>query len=156
MRAYLTCIVLDGSAPIDGTLARWPAEQPITWPIGDAGEIVLTVITQDGEAVDLNTSPAKTLSVVCRHHVADVAPVFAVEAVNDPAPTSPAGPEPGTAVATLASADTSAMVAGVVYLYDVRMTDGTDSQQVVPMSRWTPSPVVARPGEPAVPEEPTP
>ena len=151
MRAYLTCIVLDGSAPIDGTLARWPAEQPITWPIGDAGEIHLTVITQDGALVDLNATPAKTLAVVCRHHLADAAPIFAIDAVNDPTPTSPAGPAPGTAVATLATEDTSAMVGGVVYLYDVRMSDTDGSQQVFPMSKWTPGPVVARDGEPPPP-----
>jgi hypothetical protein len=148
---HVTCVVLDGSTPDDGTLSRWPTEQPITWPIGDEGEIHLSVITQDGGAFDLT---GYTLSIVCRHHLADASPAFAVDAVNDPTPTSPAGPAPGTAVATLESADTSAMVAGVVYLYDVRVTDGTNSQQVCPMSKWTPGPVVARPGEP--PEEETP
>ena len=149
MRAYLTCVVLDGSAPIDGTLPRQPAEQPITWPIGDAGEIHLTVITQDGALVDLNATPAKTLAVVCRHHLADAAPIFAVDAVNDATPSG--GTAPGTAVATLATEDTSAMVGGVVYLYDVRMSDTDGSQQVFPMSKWTPGPVVARDGEPPPP-----
>jgi hypothetical protein len=149
-RMHITCVVLDGSEPADGTLSRVPAEQPVTWPIGDAGELVLTVQDESGDVYDLT---GKTLTVVCRQHMADIEPVFAVEAVNDE-PGQGESP-PGTTVATLATADTAAMVAGYVYWYDVRLDDDGEAQQVVPASKWTPGPVVARAGEPPASEEPT-
>jgi hypothetical protein len=143
-RVNIRCVVLDGTAPADATLARVPAEQPITWPVGDVGTIDLAVVGEDGAAFDLTDY---TLSVVCRRHVADVAPVFAVDAVNDATPHDET--PPGTAVATLASADTASMTAGLEYWYDVRMTDTDGSQQVLPASKWFPGPTVARDGEPA-------
>ena len=140
------CVVIDGSAPSDVTLARQQVEQPITWPIGDEGELHLDVVTQDGDVFDLADY---TLAVVCRQHLADTDPEFAIEATNDATPEG--GTAPGTAVVAMTTADTSGMVVGTVYWYDVRMTKGTESQQVVPMSKWTPGPVVARVGEPVAP-----
>jgi hypothetical protein len=146
-RVNITCVVRDGSAPSNGTLARVPFEQHVEWPIGDAGEIELAVVNEAGEVYDLS---GKTLSVVCRRHVVDAFPVFAVTATNDATPQG--GSAPGTATATLASADTSAMLPGYFYWYDVRLDDHGQGQQVVPASKWMPGPVVAQAGEPAAPE----
>ena len=139
-RICIHCVVQDGSGPTDGTLPRQPIEQPVAWPIGDAGTIVLDVVTQDGAPFDLT---GYTLSVVARRHLDDVAPVFAVDAVNDVSPSV------GTAVATLASDATAAMVGGIVYWYDVHATKTGSRQQVAPASKWLPFSVVGRSGEPA-------
>ena len=143
----ITCIVVDGTSPADGTLPRQPTVQPITWPIGDTGTINFAVTGTDGVVYDLTD---QTLAIVCRRHLDDVIPVFAVDAVNDV--PGEGDPQPGTAVATLTSDATSEMLAGVTYWYDVRCAaTGGSGMQVVPLSKWTPGPVVAHDGEP--PEE---
>ena len=76
----ITCIVVDGTSPADGTLPRQPTVQPITWPIGDTGTINFAVTGTDGVVYDLTD---QTLAIVCRRHLDDVIPVFAVDAVND-------------------------------------------------------------------------
>ena len=140
----ITCIVIDGTVPSDGTLARLPTVQPIVWPIGEAGAINFTVTGTDGTAYDLT---AQTLAIVCRRHLDDPEPVFAIDAVND---TPKEGdPEPGTAVATMTSDATSNMLPGVTYWYDVRLSAaGGSGMQVVPIGKWYPGPIVARSGEP--------
>lgn len=144
----ITCVVVDGSTPTDGTLARQPTVQPVTWPIGDAGTINFTVTGTDGVIYDLTD---QTLAIVCRRHLDDVSPVFAIDAVNDVPGLG--DPQPGTATATLTSDATSDMLSGVIYWYDVRLSaTGGSGMQVVPLSKWTPGPVVARTGEP--PEDP--
>jgi hypothetical protein len=144
------CIVIDGTAPSDGTLARLPAIQPITWPIGETGSINFAVTGTDGAVYDLTDC---TLAIVCRRHLDDAEPVFAIDAVNV-SPAHEGDPEPGTAIATMTSDATSDMLAGVVYWYDVRLSaTGGSSMQVVPLSKWTPGPVCARDGEPP-PETP--
>ena len=142
----ITCIVVDGTAPTDGTLARLPTVQPVTWPIGETGSINFTVTGSDGAVYDLTD---QTLAIVCRRHLDDASPVFAIDAVNDV--PGEGDPQPGTAMATMTSDATSAMLAGVVYWYDVRMSaTGGSGMQVLPLSKWTPGPVVAHDGEPPV------
>ena len=146
----ITCVVVDGTGPADGTLARQPTVQPVTWPIGDTGSIKFFVTGSDGVIYDLTD---QTLAIVCRRHLDDASPVFAIDAVNDV--PGEGDPEPGTAVATITSDATGEMLAGVVYWYDVRLSaTGGSGMQVVPLSKWTPGPVVARTGEPPV-EPPT-
>ena len=143
----ITCVVVDGSTPADGTLSRQPTVQPITWPIGDAGTINFAVTGTDGVIYDLTD---QTLAIVCRRHLDDVSPVFAIDAVN--VVPGLGDPQPGTATAALTSDATSDMLAGVIYWYDVRLSaTGGSGMQVVPLSKWTPGPVVAHDGEP--PEE---
>ena len=60
----ITCVVVDGTAPTDGTLARQPTVQPITWPIGDAGTINFAVTGTDGVIYDLTDQTLAIAQVV--------------------------------------------------------------------------------------------
>lgn len=146
-RAALVCVVPDGTAPTDGSQPRVAAETIITWPVGDSGDIGLTVQHADGSAFDLDGC---TLTLVCRRHMADATPAFAYTAANDPTPQG--GTAPGTATAAVLGDDTEAMTAGATYWYDVRLVDSNDvAWHVLPASKWLPTMTIARSGEPPAP-----
>lgn len=147
----LICILEDGTIPSDGTLPRVASRQDIDWPIGYGGTIALTVQRASGAVFDL---AGCSLDFVARLHASDTTPALAYAAAIDPTPTSPAGPAPGTATVTLLDADTANLVAGTVYLYDVRLTTAETPPvewQVVLPSKLTPQLAIARAGEPAAP-----
>jgi hypothetical protein len=138
--ASITCVVPDGTATIDGTLIRHAYEARIEWPVGDGGEIDITVVGADGAAYDLASC---TLTMVCRRHISDATPAFAYEA------TFSATPADGTATVDVLAADTAAMTAGAVYLFDVRLVDKDGVvMHIMPPSKWIPVATVARADEP--------
>ena len=146
-RVSLICVVPDGTAPTDGSQPRVASETIITWPVGDSGDIGLSVQHADGSAFDLTSC---TLTLVCRRHMADATPAFAYDAVIDPTPQG--GTAPGTATVTVDGADTAAMTAGATYWYDVRLVDANSiAWHVFPASKWLPTMTIARADEPAAP-----
>lgn len=166
MRASLLCVVQDGTVPADGTLARVAAPTPIEWPAGDSGTIGIVVQGADGKPYDL---AGCALTLVCRQHVADPVPAFAIAATIDSPPgaggggagsgfsgtidggnaggDAPAISSSGT-VAVQAS-DSSALEPGQLCWYDVRLSaPGGQVQHVLPLSKWIPTATIARAGEP--------
>lgn len=144
-RAALVCVVPDGTAPTDGSQPRVAAETIITWPVGDSGDIGISVQHADGSVYDLASC---ALTLVCRRHIADTTPAFAYAAVIDPTPHD--GTAPGTATVSVLGADTAAMTAGATYWYDVRLVDSNSvAWHVLPASKWLPTMTIARADDPA-------
>lgn len=145
--AVVPCVVPDGTAPSDVTLARVATPVPILWPKGDGGTITISVIGEDGEVYDLTGC---TVTLVCRRSAGDADPALEYEAAIDPTPEG--GNPPGTAVVTVLAEDTEAMTAGLIYWYDVRLVADDDSvYHILPPSRFMPTATIARADEPPPP-----
>jgi hypothetical protein len=142
VHAALLCIVPDGTAPADGTLARVALPSPIEWPIGDSGTIGLSFQGEDGTPYDL-TGGVVTLS--CREHIADAYPLFTVSAAIAPTPSG--GTPPGTALASVLAAHTALMSPGSLCWYDVRLSNGGSTWHVLPASKWIPTGTVVKTGD---------
>jgi hypothetical protein len=127
----------------NGPRAPTPEAQPIEWPRGEDGALLLTVVDATGEAADLTGC---TLIFALR----DTAETEAEEA-EDPQIsrqadiTDAAG---GAAEILISAGDTVDLDEAHLYRFDVQLIDADGKRtQVVPESQWLVQPIVAEPDD---------
>lgn len=144
MIASITAVRRDGSSPPPGRDPYVPTVQPIDWPLGEDGSIVLNFIGSDGNAEPI--TGAFVLTVRRRPGLDEDAVIVR------PATILNAGGGPASASFPLMGGDTSEET-WATYSYDVFYVDSSGlREQVVPVSPFKIRDVVGFAGEaPTVP-----
>lgn len=134
----ITGVVRNGAVPPGTIEPRVPFPQLLEVPRGEDVIIKLTVIGQDGLAVDIS---AGAIKFGLRRYRGDEAPMFVVPA------TVTNGPG-GLADIVVPSAGTLVLSERFAYLWDIQWTDGASKRwQLVSVSRYLVSGIVVRPTE---------
>jgi hypothetical protein len=137
MNVTLTGVLANGTQPQAGISPLVPYAQPLAWPAGEDGSIVVKVVDPTGAVVNITGG---ALVLAARHRASDAALAFRLTAVL----TTPAQ---GVATFTLPAATTAALTE-LVYRYDVWYTDATSKRwQLVPASLLDLAEADLRPGE---------
>lgn len=138
MIVALTGVLVDASVPAGGEQEE-PYRQDLEVPRGEDVEIQLSVIDQAGAPADL--SGLDSIKLVLRKFPPDDEATFIAEAEEVDAAA-------GTFTIAVTSAQTIDLIEHFAYAFDVELIDGVGLRwQLLPVSQWRVSEIVARPGE---------
>jgi hypothetical protein len=136
MKIELLGVVRDGS-PRAGHIPANSA-RTLEWPLGEAGEIAVTVVREDGSAVSLEPTDRVVISVKKTSQQSGRTPGFRKEGTRTPPDAR------NRVVLTVEPTDTRAMLPGR-FVYDCWLVRADGRHQLVPLSAFLLGPAATLP-----------